>query len=295
MRGLTADRISLTLFLAWLIWLPLPFGSNIEGAQRPLIAIPLLLCASTILLRLYRNGSSRPPARAWWIWTVGASLFVVAAAVQLIPLSPSLLRTVSPESYAVWTESVRVAVFQGVAPAGSMHPVTVNPSATLRELFRLVALLATFQAASMLIHNDTRRTAFAGTLTVVALFEALYGVRAAATQNYAIWGWRNTLIYDRVTGTFVNPNHFAHYLAITTPFAFFLAARAWHASLPGASVGHRVAALVERNLLPFSLGILAALGSLAGILLAQSRGALLALISGGIFVGVVLMLSSPQA
>ena len=47
-------------------------------------------------------------------------------------------------------------------------------------------------------------------------------------ERYAIWGWVNRLIFNRVTGTFVNPNHFAHYVAIVLPLALFLAAVAWH-------------------------------------------------------------------
>jgi O-antigen ligase len=278
-----AERACLALLLVYLFWLPLPFGSVIDEARLPLVVTPLLLCVAAALL------AARDPATsfgmAYRTWSIGGALLVVIAALQLIPLSPSLLGALSPESLTIWHLGARVASIAGV-PAPHAVPVTVDPAATRDELFRMLALLATFQAAALLVRDHVSRVALACALSAAAIFETLYGVREAALRRYAIWGWVNRLIYDRVTGTFVNPNHFGHYVAIVLPLALFLAALAWHQSGPDTMpFRRRLVLLLEHRFFVFASGALAALGCVAAVLVSQSRGALLAAAAGFGLVG----------
>jgi O-antigen ligase len=170
-----------------------------------------------------------------------------------------------------------------------MHPISLDPSATALELFRIAALLAAFTASAFLIRTHATRIALATVLCATAMFESLYGLREAALQRYEIWGWVNRLIFNRVTGTFVNPNHFAHYLAIVLPMALFLAAFAWHVSgTDETPLSRRLAMLLEQRVLMTGFALLAAIGCVAAILLAQSRGALLALAAGLFFTAALL-------
>jgi O-antigen ligase len=286
-----AERGCLTILFAWLAWLPLPFGSVVERARLPLIVVPLALCTVAALLRLYatrdRLGAS-VPTRPLAIWVTGAALFLAAAALQLIPLGAALLRTLSPDSFAIWTDATRAASLAGVTPR-TAWPLTVDPRATAAELFRIAAIVATFLTAAMLIRNHAARRVMATVLCAAAMFEALYGLREAALQRYEIWGWVNRLIFHRVTGTFVNPNHFAHYIAIIFPMTLFLGASLWRKS------GHedvspvaRLAMLVERHALLAGFTALAGIACVAAILLAQSRGALLAVAAAVIAISAML-------
>jgi O-antigen ligase len=286
-RNRAAEGALLVVFLAWLVWLPMPFGSVIERARMPLIAIPLVLCFLAAVLGLLR-GVEVIHMRAWRIWTAGSALFLLVVALQLVPLPAALLRALTPHAAELWAGSDRVAALLG-RPVSTAHPLSVNPLATTREWFRLLAIFATFQTASLLVRTHRQRVAFAVALIASAAFQFLYGVNEAAQQRFEIWGWKNRLIFNRVTGTFVNPNHFAHYLAIVFPSALFLAAWAWHQAAAGAPFGRRVARLIERNVLPFGVAVLGALGCLAGILVGQSRGGLLALVTGVALVAVVAM------
>src|SRR5689334_9417101 len=99
-----AEGALIVLFLAWLCWLPLPFGSIVDRARLPLVAVPLALCALATIVRITWGGLSNPPA-AWRIWSIGAIAFLALSALQLIPLPMPLLRIVSPASATIWSGS----------------------------------------------------------------------------------------------------------------------------------------------------------------------------------------------
>jgi O-antigen ligase len=283
-RGLlTAERGCVTVFVLWLAWLPLPFGSVIERARAPLIAIPLVLCAIAAAIRLYATRDravALQPTRPWLIWSLGALLFLAAGAWQLVPLPTGLLAALSPGTHEIWSAASRVANLAGVRTA-TVHPLSVDPRATALELFRLAALVATFTTAALIFRSHGRRVALAAVLCGAAAFESLYGIREAALQRYEIWGWTNRLIFNRTTGTFVNPNHFAHYLAIILPLALFLLALAWHvAGPPDLPYARRLMIVLEHHLPLVAFALLSAGCAAVAILLAQSRGALLSLAGG---------------
>jgi O-antigen ligase len=289
--GTRAERVCLTMYLLWLAWLPLPFGSNVERARLPLIAGALLTCVLAAAIRLYATRdrtNTAQPTRAWLIFGNGALLFLAAIALQLVPLPHALHRTLSPESHTIWSSASRVATLAG-ATSRTLFPLSVDPHATALELFRVAGLLAAFSAAALLIRTHGRRVALAVVLCLAATFEALYALRATALHKYEIWGWANHLIFNRATGTFVNPNHFAHYAAIVLPLALFLAAVAWHLAGPGDLPPlRRFVQLIERHALLAGFGVAAALACAMAILLAQSRGALLSLGAGLLAVAAML-------
>lgn len=287
----TGERACLAVLFAWLAVLPLPFGSVIEGARVPLIAIPLAICAIAALLRLYATRdrtNTAQPTRPWVIWGIGALIFIAYILLQLIPLPRGMLAVLSPEAHAIWRDGSQIAAIAGATPRETW-PLTIDPDATTFELFRIAALFATFTAAALLIRSHRRREVLAFALCIAAVFEACYGIREAALGRYAIWGWVNRLIFDRVTGTFVNPNHFGHYLAIILPLAMFLVAVRWHrAGGPKTPRGQRFAQLIEHSFLAAGFAMIAGIACVAGILLSQSRGALLALGAGALAVAAML-------
>jgi O-antigen ligase len=281
----TAEEALTALLVAWLFWLPLPFGSVVERAQPVLIIPPLLLCALAALLRVGRPSIITRPLR---YWTIGGWLFVLVVALQLVPLPNALHEALSPESWRIRNDAMRVASLAIGAPMPAAQPLTVDVSLTALHLFRVLAYLATFLTAALLFRRHRRRWTLAIVLGCAAAFQALYGVREMLLHRYAIWGWVNTLIFDRATGTFVNPNHFAHYAAIVLPLPLFVTAMAWHDAGPrGGKLGPRIVRLVETRIIPFGAGLIGAFACLVAILVAQSRGALLAVVAGFAIVGAI--------
>jgi putative inorganic carbon (HCO3(-)) transporter len=275
-----AEWLCLAIFFAWLIWLPLPFGSVVDRARVPLIAVPLALCLATSLTRLAATKErthALSPTVPWIVFGTGALVMIAVGAFQLTPLPAAVHAALSSESYAIWTQASEVARLGGEAKR-ALFPLTIDPPATRFEIFRIAGLWSAFTVAALLVRTHERRMALAAALCAAAAFEALYGLREAALQRFEIWGWVNKLVFNRVTGTFVNPNHFAHYEAIILPCALFLLAVAWRVSgSDDTPPSRRLALLLERHVLLAGAGILGASACLMAVMLAQSRGALLAL------------------
>ncbi|MBV8545135.1 MAG: O-antigen ligase family protein [Acidobacteria bacterium] len=283
------NAVELVLFaalLAFLVWVPMPFGSASDASQAALILPALLIGCGAALLR----AASKAPfvmTRPGRIWTTGGVLFVLVIALQLLPLPPGILALISPQSAVIWARATHVAALAGVN-AGTNHPITIDPQHTALHFYRVLAYFAVFLASMILTRDTVRRLILAAVLGCVGIFEALYAVHEAALGRYAIWGWKNNLIFGRATGTFVNPNHFGHYAAIVLPMALYVSAYAWHTAAPaGATFGRRFVKLVERRFFPFAFGLLAALGCITAVLVSESRGAVLALIGGFALVGAL--------
>lgn len=269
----------MAFLFALLLWLPLPFGSTPDDYQLPLVAGALGVCALTSLV-LARSTSRLAFSAAHRTWTVGAVVFMLVVALQLIVLPAPLLRVVSPQSARIWTDATNVASIV-LGPLPVAHPISIDPSATTLHFFRLLAYFATFTAAAVLVRRHPQRLLFAVTLGCSALFQAVYGIREAAVHRFSIWGWKNSLIFDRVTGTFVNPNHFADYAALIAPFGAFILALAWHDASPARTrLWYRIVRIFERRFLPAVFGALVISGCVVAILVSKSRGALLALFAG---------------
>lgn len=281
------EGVCLAAFLLWLLWLPLPFGSVTARARTPLILVPLLLCAAAALLRAYVPRTAHHPTAPNRIWSAAAVLLIALAALQLVPLSPSVLQLLSPESHGIWTAAGRIAAHGG-ATGGTSHPISIDPASTLFELFRLIALFATFQTAVLLVRNHRRRLLLSFALGAAALFEAIYGAREAALGRYTIWGWKNVLVLDRVTGTFVNPNHFANYVAMVLPLMIFIMALAWHEAGPvTVPRGVRLVKIAEQRFVRVAFAAVVSIGCIVAVLLAQSRGGLLSM-AAGLSIGALL-------
>jgi O-antigen ligase len=267
------------LFLAYLLWVPLPFGSTPSQFQLPLVVGGVMVCA--VAAAAVAHSGERPILNgAWRIWTVGAIAFMVVVALQLVDLPDGLLRLLSPESAHVWKSATDVASLV-LGPQPGMHPMSVDPATTSLHLFRLFACLGVFTAAALLVRRHAQRMLLAVVLSCSAIFQASYGIREAAMHRFSIWGWKNTLIFNRATGTFVNPNHYAHYAALIAPFGFFLLSMAWHDASPStARLRFRFVRVLERRIVPAAFGAVTVTACLTAILVSKSRGGLLALFAG---------------
>ena len=277
------EGLLFAILLVYLVWIPLPFGSVIETAQVPLVIFPIFsgCIASVTLFARARKGQVRTVAPAFAVWTLAAVVFALVVAIQILPLPASLVRSLSPSAGTIWDGARDAARFVGVEGGFRLFRFSVAPEKTAIHLLRFLAYFGVYLTAAAVVRDRWQRITLALVLGGCALFQVVYGLNEWYAGTDSIWGWHNVKIHNRVTGTFVNPNHFAHYLGIVLPAVMYVVISQWkRRSRFGGSPAERIATFIERDFL--SVGVASALvvACLGGVLVAQSRGALLSILVG---------------
>ncbi len=192
-RGLFAG------YLALLLWIPVPLGSNRPWAWA---ILELVVFALTLwwLVGYARGNNHRSPALIGaWPALLCMALWLVYVALQLVPLPPELLQFLSPAA-ARWHADAAWPL-QHVAA-----PLTLDQYATRDGLLKSATYVAFFALSLALLDRRERIAATAYALVISGFAQAMYGgLTALASQPGA----------DSVAhGTFVNRNHFAGYLVM---------------------------------------------------------------------------------
>lgn len=191
------------------------------------------------------------------------ALIAIAAlgAVQLIPMSPEMLRRVSPTSAHVYDEANNVLnlfVHRSIPSR-----ISIAPTETRSTILLTLAYAAAFTSAALVVSTRVRRrilvAVFLGSATIqIAL--------ALATEGFT----------DRLHGAFVNSNHFAGYLEMAIAFGFGLI---WAEVLTNSDrvkgIGDR-GERVEKRALPFIWRAAVCCVLAGGLAFTRSRGGLLA-------------------
>ena len=244
---------------------PLPFGS-VGPLGRGMLEILALGLTALWAVAGWRERYPVPPAAA----CVGAVGLLALAAVQIVPLGDAALSFLSP-----WTAGLRVALDE---PGRLPTTLSIAPDATasaLRTGAAIAGLL--FVTTTVAARRGTGRIAAA--MLVSAAFQALYGILVLASGHDRIWDVPKTAYLDSATGTFINRNHFAGFLAATLPVGFGLVVRTLREARRRPGSRGVVAVLGHEGSRSLLLGLLAVLG-LAGVLLSYSRaGTALALVA----------------
>lgn len=286
----SAARDPSATFLAWgvgmvLALAPLPFG-----AVRPWGRLAFECAAFAVgcawLVRAWRRPVPLPPAIA----AVGLVGLLAVAAIQALPMGASIVGLVSPAAASAAARFVPDAAARaaeaellGEDPARRDRPasLSVDPLATASAL-RTGAALVFLLLAAAAVARAAGPEALALPLVLGAAFQALYGLAVLATGDASIWGEPKAAYLDAATGTFVNKNHFAIYVAAGSAAGFGLALGALARALePRAR--HGAARLLERDGVVAALVALVTLLAMSGLLLSLSRaGILLGAVASGV-------------
>jgi len=240
---------------ALIVIAPLPFGSVGPAGRLTLELIALTLTAAWAVIAL-RNEVATPPRAACFAFL---GLLAIAA-IQLVPVGAAFVSAVSPHA---------AALRAGLDPAPD-PTLSLAPGATASALRTGCALVGiVFVATSVVAARGTTRIALAA--AAAAAFQGLYGLLVLASGHARIWNVPKTAYLDSATGTFVNRNHFAGFLAATLPLGVGLVvAAARRAKLRSRMPGALSTALGTDGSKALLLGLLVLTG-FAGLLLSFSR------------------------
>jgi hypothetical protein len=254
--------------LGLVVLCPLPFGAVQPGA-----VLALELCAAVAgaaaLVILSRDPQSLPP-RARRLLLAGGSILAIAL-LQLVPLPAAFVRRLGAP-----TASLREALGDVVPQAAAgWAPLSLSPPDTADAALRFLAyvLVGLAVAVSLREAGELRRLAVA--VAASGAFQALYGSAECLSGHQHIFRYAKRHFLEAATGTFINRNHFAGYLAMALPFALVLCWRA-PSTAAGLSLGWRhrlLRALEPRNRL-LAFGMFCGVTMWAGVLLSMSRSGL---------------------
>jgi O-antigen ligase len=273
----TAFLILLLIALAPLAYLnPSRATRSVYGGGEPghrgdlaieLLAFACLACTLLSQPDKHGLGRARLPIAA------ALSLAILGLA-QMVPLPQAVLARISPVSRAVYRQTADLLALYGHHHA-PLPRISLAPLETAEATLLILAYVALFVSAALLIDRAARRRVFLFTIIASGLAQTL----AASVLQY-----RN----DRLQGLFVNPNHFAGYLEIS----LFLALGVLWAELVVGSdriaLDMDAASRFEKRAIPLAIRLLCWSVLAAGIALTKSRGGMLA---ASISTGLILALA----
>ncbi len=220
--------------LASVSWGVLALGAVYPWAYWPLLWGALV----TGLLGLWRHSTLLPTLRHPMLLAV--LVLSLAVVLQLIPLTPAVLRTVSPstqgfvQDYMQLPDEVVAAATDGVVSddrSEPNRPLSLRPQSTVTALLFTLALGVMVAGAATGLGVDEARRLSAGLLVlgVVVAFIAL--VQRPTYDGRIYWLWQPQY-GNRAFGPFVNRNHFAGWMvmAISAGLGYLMAmsSRAMH-------------------------------------------------------------------
>lgn len=256
---MTAVRFGLLLLL---LLSPLPFGAVERWA---VLAVELAAAAlgAAALVQVVRDPAvlSRRARLLVGLWL---GMLAVAAA-QLVPLPLGVTGAVAPR-----TQQLRESVAPVVPPTGASAPMSLSAPDTLDAALRLAAYGLLGVAAAVAFREEKHLRRLAAVLACSAVFQALYGSAEYLSGHNHIFAYAKKHMLDAATGTFINRNHVAAYLALCLPFAIALAMPRTHVRDRRGLIT-RLADLEHGDTRARIAAVLAAVAIWSGILLSFSR------------------------
>lgn len=194
--------------LVLLLWLPIPYGSNLPWAMALLGVVATTLLVFWLTLAL--AGRVRAPAslgeNRWMILLWLAWLGWIA--FQLLPLPFPTVQKLSPLAATYYQDAFPEAATQ-------RWPLSIEPGRTYQQLLLSASYFVLYLLVVLTASSKERLSQLAGLIVLSGLAQALYGslmVLSGAEYGFLI---KKTAYLGNATGTFINRNHLAGYLEIT--------------------------------------------------------------------------------
>ena len=197
-----------------------------------------------------------PPA---WKAILAFTIFIV---LQLVPWPAGLVKVLSPATFALYAE----AASNTVSTLPAWLPLSIVMEATETELGKFVAYALLFLVVINVIRTPAKIRRVLTVLCILGGIEAVYGL---------------SQVGRRISGTFVNQNHFAGYLELLIPLIFgMLLAHLESPAAPGRTAIERW--FNDKTLKTLLIGVLITALSLA-VFLSGSRGGIISVAVGMAF------------
>jgi len=212
--------------------------------------------------------------------------------LQLAPLPTSWGWLGAPASEA------RAAI-AGIVPEAAvpLAPWSLSPPDTVDALARLAAYTLIGLAAAVALRKERHVRQAALVIAASGTFQALYGSTEYLSGHQHIFGFAKEHYLSEATGTFINRNHFAGYLAMTLPFSLGLALTSarGRGSRAGGGVRGALRDWLDSTRPLALIAWIAVLCTWTGVILSYSRAGLAAAVLASATTLIVLRLGRARA
>lgn len=195
-----ADRLLFLCFIGWLLWLPLPLGSEPQWAQSFMQFTAFMLMASWVVLYSTGRIAGVCDLRQFAYPLVCLMLFGTVNLIQLLPLPQSIVQRLRP----VLTEY----------ESGQWLALSVNSVASWQTLLSTLSFLTIVFLLFQLITSRKRLKTLLTALVLSGVGQAVYGsvmTLSGAEMSFFI---PKTQYRGAATGTFEDRTHYAAYLVL---------------------------------------------------------------------------------
>ena len=216
------------LLFSFLILLTLAWGAFAFGAVYPWAYTPILWASAAIGAFGLIAPAARPRPPINWRLACGLALVAVAAIVQLVPLAPLTIASLSPATDR-FLRQYDLAYALGTAPPAGLaagaasysHPLSIDPAGTWLGLACLAAFGLLLLGTARGLGRRSVRT-LAGGLAVIGLLLAMIGIIqtglwGGSGASGKIYGFWTPIFGTSPFGPFVNHNHFAGWMLLALP------------------------------------------------------------------------------
>jgi O-antigen ligase len=256
-------------FVALVAWAPIPLGSNRAWSSALLGVLALSMLGVWLTSYALRPFSPHLSIyRPRWIVLLLAA-WACYPLVQLIPLTDAVLEWLSPGVHGYYGHAANV---EGEVA----RFLTIDRGATLWSWLWHSSQVAVFLLVLMLLTTPARLRTMLIVIVAVGTLQALYGIVVyLGGDHLGLWDPRYST--QAVSGTYVNPNHFAGLMEITLCAAAGLVVTELSRPSTDGATRHRVLSASDSLFGWWTLLAFAVLIMCAGLLLSASRGALVAI------------------
>lgn len=259
--------------IALVLWTPVPFASVGPDAVFGIEIFAIVLGAAAAAIVLLDRDAFPKPARAA---LVPALAILLIGVLQLVPLGQGWSALVAPRVH-----EVRELIGQTV-PIEPPSRASLTPAAGIDAMSRFASYVWIAFAAAVGLRTRRALRWIAVAIAISASVQGLYGAFELLSGRQHILGYAKEFYTNEATGTFINRNHYAGYLAMAMPVTLaLLTSRLPAVRFPGWRP--RLVRLMEPRILLRAL-LLAGLGCIwIGVVLSYSRAGLaVAMIGTGI-------------
>ena len=217
------------------------------------------------------------------------TIFFIFLIIQTLPLPLGFIEQISPASREIFERFYQV--LQGEA-VGKFHALSLNPSKSWTQIFKLLTYVGIFFYIINHIHSRRQLNFIVISIIFVGLFEVLLSWVLMKAGSIRIGPFSFNSDGDRASGSYINPNHLAGYLemVILLGMGFLLSfsekksrRRKGFEKVPWSKKFREW--LFHENFSPYRPLLVLSIGILfIGLLLTGSRGGLL-----GLFVGIIVV------